>query len=64
MLCELQRIYKGKAKKDEESIMGIKYILEPRNTGYEATMMGTSPKWAGGTRPKDLVMPTYLYRSK
>ena len=40
--------------------MGIKCILEPRNTGYEPTMMGTSPNWTGGKGLKDLVMPTCL----
>ena len=40
--------------------MGIKCILEPRNTGYEPTIMGTSSNWTGEKGLKDLVMPTCL----
>jgi len=56
MLCD-----KGstKARPQGEESMGI-FCVEPRNTGYEPTIMGTSSNWTGEKGLKDLVMPTCL----
>lgn len=53
--------YKGstKARPQGEESMGL-FCVEPRNTGYEPTIMGTSSNWTGEKGLKDLVMPTCL----